>query len=89
MRESRRVVGIDYIGVEAFEQAKKYPDAIARVRYPIDIHNPNGSGTILKKIADNDWYEILTVVLLLKMFQICWSAADRFRWIMPCTAVCG
>ncbi len=39
VRESRRVVGIDYIGVEAFEQAKKFPDGIARVRYPIDIHS--------------------------------------------------
>jgi FAD-dependent oxidoreductase family protein len=58
VRESRRVVGIDYIGVEAFEQAKKYPDAIARVRYPIDIHSPSGSGTIIKHLAKNDWYEI-------------------------------
>lgn len=58
IRESRRVVGIDYIGVEAFEQAKKYPDAIARVRYPIDIHSPSGSGTILKHLPENDWYEI-------------------------------
>lgn len=58
VRESRRVVGIKYIGVEAFEKAAKYPDGIAKVRYPIDIHNPSGSGTILKKVADNDWYEI-------------------------------
>jgi hypothetical protein len=58
VRESRRVRGINYIGVEAFENASKYPDGIAKVRYPIDIHNPSGSGTILKKIADNDWYEI-------------------------------
>jgi len=58
VRESRRVVGIDYIGVEAFEQAKKYPDAIARVRYPIDIHSPSGSGTIIKHLPENDWYEI-------------------------------
>jgi hypothetical protein len=58
VRESRRIVGIDYIGVEAFDQARKYPDGIARVRYPIDIHNPSGSGTILKKIADDDCYEI-------------------------------
>lgn len=58
VRESRRVVGIDYIGVEAFEKAQKYPDAIARVRYPIDIHSPSGSGTIIKHLAENDWYEI-------------------------------
>jgi FAD dependent oxidoreductase len=58
VRESRRVVGINYIGVEAFEQAKKFPDAIAKVRYPIDIHSPSGSGTIIKQLAEKDWYEI-------------------------------
>ena len=58
VRESRRVVCKDYIGVEAFEQAKKYPDGIAKVRYPIDIHNPSGSGTIIKAIGEKDWYEI-------------------------------
>ncbi|MDD5599422.1 MAG: FAD-dependent oxidoreductase [Victivallaceae bacterium] len=58
VRESRRVAGIDYIGMEAFEQAKKYPDGIAKVRYPIDIHNPGGSGTVIRKLADDEWYEI-------------------------------
>lgn len=58
IRESRRVVGIDYIGVEAFEKAAKFPDAIAKVMYPIDIHSPSGSGTIIKHLPKNDWYEI-------------------------------
>ena len=58
VRESRRLVGIDYIGVEAFEQAKKYPDAISRVSYAIDLHSPNGSGTTIKYLPENDWYEI-------------------------------
>ncbi|MFA6715458.1 MAG: FAD-dependent oxidoreductase, partial [Victivallaceae bacterium] len=58
VRESRRVVGIDYIGMEAFEQAKKYPDGIAKVRYPIDIHNPGGSGTVIRTLAEDEWYEI-------------------------------
>lgn len=58
VRESRRVVGIDYIGLETFEQAAKYPDGIARVRYEVDIHNPGGSGTLIKHIGENDWYEI-------------------------------
>ncbi len=58
VRESRRVLGIDYVGVDTFEQAKKYPDAICKVRYPIDIHSPTGSGTIIKSMAKNDWYEI-------------------------------
>jgi FAD dependent oxidoreductase len=58
VRESRRVRGIEYIGVEAFETAQKFPDAIAKVTYPIDIHNPSGSGTIIKHLPQGDWYEI-------------------------------
>lgn len=58
IRETRRVVGLIMQTVDDFTSAKKYDDAIAKVRYPIDIHNPSGSGTIIKRIADNDWYEI-------------------------------
>lgn len=58
IRESRRVVGIYYIGVKAFEKAAKFPDAIAKVMYPIDIHSPSGSGTIIKHLPKDDWYEI-------------------------------
>ena len=37
VRESRRVRGLEYIGRDAFTDCAKFPDAIARVRYPIDI----------------------------------------------------
>ena len=43
---------------EDFDTAKKYPDAIAKASYSIDIHNPSGSGPYMKKIAPNDYYEI-------------------------------
>jgi FAD dependent oxidoreductase len=58
IRESRRVIGENYIGLEAFENCAKYPDAIAKVRYPVDIHNPSGTGTDLRHLPEGEWYEI-------------------------------
>ncbi|MEW6749444.1 MAG: FAD-dependent oxidoreductase [Candidatus Latescibacterota bacterium] len=58
VRESRRVRGIQYLTGEAFEQARKCPDAIARVRYPMDIHNPDGAGTEIRELPEGEWYEI-------------------------------
>ena len=58
IRESRRVIGEKFIGVEAFENCAKFPDSIARVRYPVDIHNPSGTGTDLRHIPEGEWYEI-------------------------------
>jgi hypothetical protein len=37
--------------------AKTFEDGIARSSYPIDIHNPSGSGTIIKHI-EGGFYEI-------------------------------
>ena len=31
---------------------------IARGAYPVDIHNPKGSGTVLKRLPDGDAYDI-------------------------------
>lgn len=45
VRESRRILGLEYLTVDAFERAAKFPDGIARVSYPVDIHNPSGTGT--------------------------------------------
>jgi hypothetical protein len=58
IRESRRIKGVIVQTEEDFDTAKKYPDAIAKASYSIDIHNPSGSGTYMKKIAPNDYYEI-------------------------------
>ena len=58
LRESRRVKGIKYVGVEVFEQAQKFDDAIVKVTYPIDIHNPSGTGTIIKCLPQGEWYEL-------------------------------
>ena len=58
VRETRRVKGLEYLVRADFSSARKWPDAIARVRYGIDIHNPEGSGTEHEQLPENDWYEI-------------------------------
>lgn len=58
IRETRRIKGRAYGTRADFESAAKYPDGIARVRYPIDIHNPDGTGTELIRMPEGDYYEI-------------------------------
>ncbi len=58
VRESRRIVGRARVTLEDYQAARTYPDAVARVTYPIDIHNPDGSGTIIHHLAKGAWYEI-------------------------------
>src|SRR5205823_8566652 len=38
--------------------ARKFDDAIARGAYPIDIHNPTGNGTLLKRPPPGEAYDI-------------------------------
>lgn len=58
IRETRRIKGLIVQTSEDFDTAKKYPDAVAKASYCIDIHNPTGTGTYIKQIAPNDYYEI-------------------------------
>jgi len=38
--------------------ARKFDDCIARGSYMIDIHDPNGGGTVMKKLAPGESYDI-------------------------------
>jgi hypothetical protein len=38
--------------------ARKFDDGIARGAYPVDIHNPKGSGTVLKRLPPGEAYDI-------------------------------
>ena len=38
--------------------ARKFDDAIARGAYPVDIHNPTGTGTVLKRLPPGEAYDI-------------------------------
>lgn len=58
VRETRRVVGRYRMTVEDVLGARKFPDAVARGTYPVDIHNPKGKGTTLRRVPSGEWYEI-------------------------------
>lgn len=58
IRESRRVMGQFILTQEDVLGCKKFEDGICRSAYPIDIHNPEGPGTILKRLPVEEWYEI-------------------------------
>lgn len=58
VRETRRVVGGYRMTVEDVLEARKFDDAVARGTYPVDIHNPKGRGTTLRRVPTGEWYEI-------------------------------
>jgi hypothetical protein len=58
VRESRRVMGAYVLTADEILACMKFPDGIARSVYPVDIHNPAGTGTVLKHLPEGDYYEI-------------------------------
>ncbi len=58
IRESRRIEGRYTLTADDVMHARQFPDAIARSAYPIDIHNPSGSGTTTHRPPPGSSYEI-------------------------------
>src|SRR4029434_10626863 len=58
LRETRRILGDYQLTGDDILQARKFPDVIARSTYPVDIHNPEGSGTLLKRLPPGEAYDI-------------------------------
>ncbi|OGV52190.1 MAG: hypothetical protein A2X49_05845 [Lentisphaerae bacterium GWF2_52_8] len=58
VRESRRVYGRYYLTIQDYDALRKFPDAIARVHYGVDIHSSKGEGCTYREMPENDWYEI-------------------------------
>jgi glycine/D-amino acid oxidase-like deaminating enzyme len=58
IRESRRILGQKYLTRQDYIDQAKFDDGIARVNYPVDIHNPDGSGTEMTHLPKGAWYEI-------------------------------
>ena len=58
VRESRRIVGLQRLEAEDLLNTRKFENSIARGCYDIDIHNPSGTGTVIKRIPDNDYFTI-------------------------------
>jgi hypothetical protein len=58
VRESRRIAGEYTLTADDVLHARTFDDAIARSAYPIDIHNPSGSGTTTHRLPAGASYEI-------------------------------
>lgn len=58
VRETRRIIGDYVLTGEDVLNARKFEDGIARCSYPIDVHNPMGKGTMLKRVPAGDYYTI-------------------------------
>lgn len=57
-RESRRIVGDYQLTAEDIFSEQKFNDVIALSSYPIDIHNPDGAGTMLYQLPPGTAYQI-------------------------------
>jgi hypothetical protein len=66
VRETRRVLGDYQLDADDVLGARKFDDAVARGAYPVDIHNPKGSGTLLKRLPPGEAYDIPLRCLLPK-----------------------
>jgi len=58
VRESRRVMGDYVLSEDDVLSARKFDDGICRANYPLDIHNPTGSGTVIKRLPPGTSYEV-------------------------------
>lgn len=64
VRETRRVTGRYILTADDLLEARRFDDVIARGSYPVDIHNPEGKGTILKRLPPGEAYDIPLRALL-------------------------
>ncbi|MCX7919385.1 MAG: FAD-dependent oxidoreductase [bacterium] len=59
VRESRRIKGEYLLTIDDIVNARKFPDPVARNNYPVDIHNPKGSGTKFHyQLQPNQYHEV-------------------------------
>jgi len=58
VRESRRIQGDYRLTGEDVLAARKFDDVVARSTYPLDLHNPAGSGTTLTRLPPGEAYDI-------------------------------
>lgn len=58
IRESRRVVGDYMLTADDLLSTRIFEDCVARGSYPVDIHDPDGGGTVLKHLAPGESYQI-------------------------------
>jgi len=58
IRESRRIIGRYILTGHDILSGRKFPDAVAKAWYGVDIHVPEKPGVIIKHMSHGDYYEI-------------------------------
>ncbi|MBV8432870.1 MAG: FAD-dependent oxidoreductase [Candidatus Eremiobacteraeota bacterium] len=58
IRESRRIVGRYTLTKDDVLAGRRFDDAVACSAYPIDIHNPSGTGTTTHRLQPGETYDI-------------------------------
>ncbi len=58
VRETRRIKGDYILSGDDVLGARKFADGIARGSYDVDIHNPAGTGTVIKSLPEGESYDI-------------------------------
>ena len=58
IRESRRITGLYQIVLDDFKACRRFPDAIARCAYNVDLHSPWGPGPEFIQLPPGEFYEI-------------------------------
>lgn len=58
VRETRRIVGEYQLTADDLLNVRRFHDVVARGSYPLDIHNPKGKGTSLRRLPPGEAYEI-------------------------------
>jgi hypothetical protein len=64
VRETRRILGDYQLTADDVLEGRRFDDVVARGAYPVDIHNPKGSGTVLKRLPPGAAYDIPLRALL-------------------------
>jgi hypothetical protein len=58
IRESRRIVGEFVLDWEHLLDLERFEDTVACGAYPVDIHDPEGEETPMRKLPEGEWYDI-------------------------------
>lgn len=69
IRESRKLKGVHILTTDELLSLQSFDDTIALGNYSIDIHNPEGTGTVLHCFKDDEFYQIPYRSLLPKEYD--------------------
>lgn len=69
VRETRRIVGEYRLTADDLLTARRFEDVVARGSYPLDIHNPAGKGTSLRRLPAGEAYDVPLRALIPKRVE--------------------